>query len=87
MQIDGLIPFKSSTDQAMAFLYFLRIPISFCSLSYIKSVAIITGFDLSIPKKAYLSCLGNSSRINPQNFFLFHVPSLHWCLIFYIVFI
>ena len=47
MQIDGLIPFKSSTNQAMAFLYFLRIPITFCSLSSVKSATIITGFDLS----------------------------------------
>ena len=39
MQIDGLIPFKSSTDQAMASLYFLRILINFCSLFSIKSAA------------------------------------------------
>ena len=65
MQINGLIPFKSSTDQAMAFLYFLRIPINFCSLSSIKSGAIIIGFDPLTPKKAYFSCLGNSFKTNP----------------------
>ena len=66
MQIDGVIPFKSSTEQAMASLCFLRISISFYSLSYVKSVAIITSFDLSAPKKAYFKCLGNSFRINPS---------------------
>ena len=66
MQIDGLIPFKFSTDQAMASLYIFRIPISFYSLSSIKSATIITCFDLSAPKKAYFRCLGNSFRINPS---------------------
>ena len=66
MQIDGLVPFKSSTDQAIASLYFLRISISFFSLSSVKSVAIITGFDLSAPKKTYFGFLGNSFRINPS---------------------
>ena len=65
MQIDGLIPFNSSTDQAIASLCFLRISISFCFLSSVKSTTIITGFDLSAPKKAYFKCLGNSFRINP----------------------
>ena len=66
MQIDGLIPFKSSIDQAMASLYFLRILISLCSISTIKSAAMITGYALSAHKKAYLRCLGNSLRINPS---------------------
>ena len=66
MQIKGLIPFKSSTDQAMTYLYFLRTPISFCSFSTIKSAAMITGCALSAPKKAYFRCLGNSLRINPS---------------------
>ena len=59
MQINGLIPFKFPTNQAMAPLYFLRISISFYFLSSIKSVAIITGFDLSAPKKTYFRWLGN----------------------------
>ena len=54
MQIEGLIPFKSSTDQVMASLHFLRILISFCSFSFVKSVAMITGCALLAPKKAYL---------------------------------
>ena len=53
MQIEGLIPFKSFTDQAMASLYFLRILISFCSFSTVKLATMITGYALSAPKKAY----------------------------------
>ena len=34
MQIEGLIPFKYSTNQAMASLYFLRTPINFCFFLY-----------------------------------------------------
>ena len=49
MQIQGLIPFKSSTDQAMTSLYFLRIPISFCYFSTVKSTAMITGCALLTP--------------------------------------
>ena len=64
MQIDGLISFNSSIDQAIASLCFLRISISFYSFSSIKSPAIITGFDLSALKKAYFRCLGNSFIIN-----------------------
>ena len=66
MQIDGLIPFKSSTDQVITSLFFLRISIRFCSLSYVKSAAIITGFDLSAHKKTYFRWLGNSFIINPS---------------------
>ena len=66
MQIEELVPFKSSIDQAIASLYFLRVSISFCSLSSVKLVAIIIGFDLSAPKKAYFRCLGSSFEINPS---------------------
>ena len=66
MQIVRLVPFKSSTDQAMASLCYLRISISFSALSSVKPAAIIIGFDLSAPKKAYFRCLGNSFRINPS---------------------
>ena len=79
--IEGLIPFKSSTDQAMASLYFLRILISFYSFSTIKSAAMITGYALSTLKKAYCRCLGNSLRITLHNFFPL-VPSLHCSLTF-----
>ena len=53
MQIEGLIPFKSSTNQAIASLYFLRIYSSYCSLCSVKSAAMIIGFDFSASKKAY----------------------------------
>ena len=52
MQIEGLIPFKSSIDQAIASLYFLKIPSSFYSFSFVKSIVIIIGFYFSAPKKA-----------------------------------
>ena len=75
MQIEGLIPFKSSTDQAMTYLYFLRILISFYSFSTVKSATMIIGCAFSAPKNAYLRCLGNSLRINPSELF-FHFLSL-----------
>ena len=65
MLIEGLIHFKSFTDQAMASLYFMRILINLCSFSSIKSADMIIGFDFSTPKKAYFRCLGNSFRLNP----------------------
>ena len=66
MEIEGLIPFKSSIDQAMASLYFHRILTSFYSFSTFKSVSMITGCAFSAHKKAYLRCLGNSLRISPS---------------------
>ena len=66
MKIEGLIPFKSSTNQAIAFLYFLRISSIFCSLCSVMSADMITSFDFSACKKAYFKCLGNSFRINPS---------------------
>ena len=66
MQIEGPIPFKSSTDQAMASLYFLRTLISFYSFYSVMSVAMITCCAPSDPKKVYFRCLGNSLRISPS---------------------
>ena len=66
MQIVGLIPFKSSTDQDMASLCCLRIFINLSSLSSVKSAAIITSFHISAPKKAYFRCSGNSVGIIPS---------------------
>ena len=66
MKIEGPIPFKSFADQAMASLYFMRIPISFCSFSTLKLATMIIGCALSSPKTAYVQCLGNSLRINPS---------------------
>ena len=64
MQIEGLIPFKSSTNQAIASLYFLRISNSLCSSSTVNAADIITGFAFSGPKKAYFKCQGNSFKVN-----------------------
>ena len=69
MEIEGPIPLKSSTGQAMTSLYFMRIPASFCSFSIVKSTAMIAFCALSTPKKAYFRCLGNSLRINPLELF------------------
>ena len=69
MQIEGLIPFKSSIDQVMPSLYFLRTPISFYFFSTVKSIAMITGCALLAPKKAYFKCLGSSFIINPSKLF------------------
>ena len=66
MHIEGPIPFKSSTNQTISSLYFLRISISFCSFSFVKSTYMITSFDFSTLKKAYFRCLGNSFKINPS---------------------
>ena len=69
MEMEGLIPFKSSTDHAITSLYFLRILISFCSLSLVKSLAMITGLDHSLPRKAYFICLGNFFITKPSKLF------------------
>ena len=82
MQIEGLIPFKSFTNQAMTSLYFLRILISFCSFSIVKSAAMITGCSLLAHKKTYFRCLGNSLRISPLELFPLLVSYLHCCLTF-----
>ena len=82
MQIDGLVPFKSSIDQAIASLYFLRISISFFSLSSVKSVAIITGLIFQLLRRHILGFWVIPLELTPHNFFLTPVPSLHYCLIF-----
>ena len=69
MQTERLTPFKSSTDQAMVSLYFMRILISLCSFYFVKLAAMITVCAPSAPKKAYFICLGNSLRINPSKLF------------------
>ena len=55
MQMEGLIPFKSSIDQATASLYFLRVSSSFCFSDSINAVEIIIGFALFCSKKAYFN--------------------------------
>ena len=68
MQIEGLIPFKSSTNQAITPLYFLRISSNVCSLCSIKLADIIIGLDFSTSRKARFKCSGNSFRIKPSEF-------------------
>ena len=65
MQIEGLIPFKSSIDQAIASFYFMRISNSFCYSSSVSAVE-ITSFSFSGFKKAHFKCLGNSFNANPS---------------------
>ena len=55
MQMEGLIPFKSSIDQTIASLYFLRVSSSFYSSNSVNEAEIITGFALSGSKKAYFN--------------------------------
>ena len=64
--MEGLIPFKSSIDQLMTPLYFLRISNSFYSLCSVKLVDIITGLDFPALRKAYFKCSGNYFRIKPS---------------------
>ena len=66
MHIEGLIPFKSSIDQAITSLYFPRVSNSFCSSSLVSQVEIITGFPFSGRKKAYFKCFGNFLSIKPS---------------------
>ena len=66
MQIEGLIPFKSSIDQGFASLYVLRVFSSFCSSRLVNPTEMITGFPFSGCKKAYFKCFGNSLSIKPS---------------------
>ena len=63
---EGLIPFKSFIDQAIASLYFLRVSSSFCSFSLVNPAEMINGFPFSGCKKAYFKCSGNSLSIKPS---------------------
>ena len=83
MQIEELIPFKSSIDQAtIASLYFMRISSNLCSSSSINAVDIITCFAFSSSKKASSTIWVVPAGLNLLNLFLFLLPSLHYCLIF-----
>ena len=53
--MEGLIPFKSSIDQEIASLYFLRESSNFCSSDSVNAAEIITSFALSDSKKAYFN--------------------------------
>ena len=66
IQINGLIPFKSSIDQAMASLCFLRISTTFFFFSTVKFATKISGFDYFSPRNTNFKCLGNSFKISPS---------------------
>ena len=66
MQLEGLIPCKSSIDQAIASMYFLRISSVCCFSSSVNAADIITCFAFSGSKKADFNCLGNSFKVNPS---------------------
>ena len=86
MQIEGLIPFKSSIDQAIAFLYFLRIFNSFCSSCSVNAADMITGFAFPGSKKAYFKCLGNSFKVNPSELVFVSFASFSLLLVFSVMF-
>ena len=71
MQIEAPIPFKSSIDQAIASLYFLRISNNFYSSRPVNAAEIIIGLAFSGSRKAYFNCLGNSFKVNLLHLFLF----------------
>ena len=60
IQIEGLIPFRSSIDYVIAFLQFLRISSSFCSSRSVNLDEMMIGFAFYCCKKAYFKCSGNS---------------------------
>ena len=87
MQIEGLIPFKSSIDQAITSLYFLRISNSFCSSCLVNAAEIITSFDFSGSKKPYFKCLGSSFKVNPYELVSVSFASSSLLHIFYVLFL
>ena len=86
MQIEGLIPFKSSTNQAISSLYFPRISNSLCSSSLFNAADIITGIAFYCPKKAYFKCLGNSFKVNPSELVSIALAFFSLLLDFYVLF-
>ena len=86
MQIEGLIPFKYSIDQAIASLYLLRISNSFCSSRFVNAVEIITGFTFLGFKKAYFKCLGNSFKVNPSELVYVSIAFSSLLLDFFVLF-
>ena len=86
MHIKGLVLFKSSIDQEIAYLYFLRVSGNFSSLSSVNAAEIITGFAFSGSKKAYFKCLGNSFKVNPSEFFYVSLASSSLLHVFFVLF-
>ena len=85
MQIEGLIHFKSSIDQAIASLQFLRISNSFCSSCSVNAADIIIGFSFSGSKKAYFKCMGSSFKVNPSKLVSISFASSSLLLVFYVL--
>ena len=86
MQIEGLIPFKSRTDQAIAPLCFLRISTSFFSSSSFNAADIIIGLAFSGSKKAYFKCLGSSFKDNPSKLVYISFAFFSLLLDFFVLF-
>ena len=70
MQIEGLIPFKSSTDQAITSLYFLGISNSLCSLCSVKSANMIASFDFSASIRHTSNVWPVPLELTPHSFFI-----------------
>ena len=79
MQVEGLIHFKSSIDQAIASLYFLRVSSSFCFSGSINAIEIIT----LVPRKHTLHDWVIPSRLTLMYLFLFPLPYVHCCIFLY----
>ena len=86
MQIEGLIPFKSSIDQAITSLCFLRISNSFCSSCSINATNIKTGFAFFGCKKAYFKRQSNSFKVNPSELVSVSFASSSFLLVFFVLF-
>ena len=86
MQIEGLILFKSSIDQAIASLYSLRFFNSFCSSSSVNVAKIITCFSFLGSNKAYFKCSGNSFKVIPSELVYDSIASSSLLLDFSILF-
>ena len=86
MQIEGLLPFKSSIDQAITYLYFLTISNSLCSLSSVNADEIITSLAFFGSRKAYFNCLGNSFKVSLSELFSISFVSSSLLHIFYVLF-
>ena len=82
MLIEGLIPFKSFIDQAIASLYFSRISNNLCSSSSVNAANIIIGLDVPASKRHASNLQAILLELNPLRLCSLMKPSLHKCLIF-----
>ena len=86
MHIEGLIFFKSSIDQAIASLYFLRISNNFCSSSSVNDAEIMTGFAFLVARRHTSNVQAILLESNPLSLCLLQQHSLHNCWIFFVLF-